>query len=201
MIRYGTTEDATGLNTGIRLGEVLLETRFAGRPEPSEMCAVATLVGTALEIESGDHEDVAPFEMRMLEPRRTLIEKGSALHHLASTWTEEDPPTDARFGRHYYDFYQLLGHQRTVAGLADREEFRFIVEDLARISANHFGAVTPRPEEGFGGERGLPTRTRQFAARLARGGLPRVAGPVSRAAQPPTFGRILAQIEEDAALL
>jgi len=89
-IRYGTTEDATGPSTGIRPGEVLLETGFAGGPEPSELCEAATLVGKALEISSSGSEDLATFDLRMLEPRRTLIEKCAALHHLASTWTEED---------------------------------------------------------------------------------------------------------------
>jgi hypothetical protein len=43
-----------------------------------------------------------------------------------------------------------VGHQRTVTGLADRGEFRLIVEDVARIAASHFGTVTPRRSEGFG---------------------------------------------------
>jgi len=54
------------------------------------LCEAATLVGKALEISSSGSEDLATFDLRMLEPRRTLIEKCAALHHLASTWTEED---------------------------------------------------------------------------------------------------------------
>jgi hypothetical protein len=201
VIRYAATEDATGLNTGIRLGEVLLETGFAGGPEPSELCEVATLVAKALEIASSDYEDLATFDLRMLDPKRTLIEKCAALHHLASAWTDEDPPTDARFGRHYYDIYQLLGHQRTVTGLADREEFRLIVEDVARISANHFGAVTPRPEEGFGASKAFRPEPGSALRAWLEAGYRDSRVLVSRAAQPPTFGRILARIEENAALL
>ena len=201
VIRYVATEDSTGLSAGIRPGEVLLETGFAGGPEPSEMCEVVTLVGTALEILPGDYEDLAPFDLRMLDPKRTLIEKCAALHHLASIWTAENPPTDARFGRHYYDIYQLLGHQRTVTGLADRKEFRLIVEDVARISANHFGTVTPRPSEGFGAseafkpEAGSPLRAwleRSYSDSQIL---------ITRMTRPPTFARILARIEENAALL
>ncbi len=201
VIRYGTTEDATGLNTGIRLGEVLLETGFAGGPEPSEMCGVMTLVGTALEIPQEDYEDLAPFDLRMLDPRRTLIEKCAALHHLASVWTEENPPADVRFGRHYYDIFQLLGHRRTVAGLADREEFRAIVEDVARISANHFGAVTPRPREGFAASKAFrPEPGSPLRSWLERGyndSRVLISGPT----RPPSFGRILTRVEESAALL
>jgi len=200
-IRYVATEDATGLDTGIRPGEVLLETGFAGGPEPSELCEVATLVGKALEIPQGDYEDLAPFDLRMLDPRRTLIEKCAALHHLASTWTEKDPPTDARFGRHYYDIYQLLGHRRTVAGLTDREEFRLIVEDVGRISANNFGAITPRPEDGFGASKAFkPEPGSPLRAWLERGYRDSQV-LISRMSRPPTFGRILTRIEENAALL
>lgn len=201
VIRYLATDDATGLDTGIRLGEVLLETGFAGGPEPSEMCEVRTLVGQALEILPRDYEDLAPFDLRMLDPKRTLIEKCAALHHLASTWAEENPPADARFGRHYYDIYQLLGHRRTVAGLADREEFKVIVEDVARTSATHFGAVTPRPKEGFGVSKAFkPEAGSPLRAWLERGySASQVL--ISGATRPPTFGGILARIEENAALL
>lgn len=201
VIRYVTTGDATGMDTGIRLGEVLLETGFAGGPEPSEICRVSTLVGTALELPSGDYEDLAPFDLRMLDPRRTLLEKCTALHHLASIWAEENPPSDARFGRHYYDIYQLLGHQRTLTGLDDRDEFKAIVEDVDRISANHFGSVTPRPAQGFGAskafrpERGSPLRTWLEKAYDDSRVL------ISRATPPPTFGQILARVEDRASLL
>ena len=97
--------------------------------------------------------------------RSALIEKCFALHHLASTWTEEDPPTEARFGRHDYDVYKLLGNQPTLHRLADRDGFDAVVEDVARVSRNHFGPVTPRPKEGFGASRafqpepGFPLRS------------------------------------------
>lgn len=201
LIRYVATEDPSGLTAGIRLGEVLLETGFSGGPEPSEMCEVTTLVGQALEIPPGNYEDLVSFDLRMLDPRRTLIEKCAALHHLASIWTEEKPPADTRFGRHYYDIYQLLGHQRTVEGLADREEFRLIVDDVARISANHFGVVTPRPEEGFAVSKafrpdpGSPLRTWLEAGYREANAL------IPRTSQPPTFGRVLARIEASASLL
>jgi hypothetical protein len=201
LIRYVLTEGAPGSSTGIRLGEVLLETGFSGGPEPSEMCEVTTLVGRALEIPPGDYEDLVSFDLRMLDPRRTLIEKCAALHHLASIWTEEKLPANTRFGRHYYDIYQLLGHQRTVEGLADREEFRVIVEDVARISANHFGAVTPRPEEGFAVSKAFRPDSGSPLRAWLEAGYRESHALIPRASEPPTFGRILARIAASASLL
>lgn len=201
LIHYATSADVTGMDTGIRLGEVLLETGFAGGREPSEICRVSTLVGTALALSSDDYEDIAPFDLLMLDPRRTLVEKCMALHHLASIWTEENPPSDARFGRHYYDIYQLLGHPRTVAGLGEREEFGRIVEDVARISANHFGAVTPRPQEGFAASKAFRPDPGSPLRAWLEAGYRQSEVLIPRAARPPTFGRILARVEEKAGIL
>ena len=94
-----------------------------------------------------------------------------------------------------------MGHERTVAGLADREEFRVIVEDVARISASHFGAIRPRPEEGFGASKAFRPEPGTRLRAWLEAGYRESQVLVSRAAQPPTFGRVLARIEENAALL
>lgn len=201
VISYPVTEDTMGLDTGIQMAEVLLETGFAGGAEPSELCSVTALVGTVLAIPPGEYEDLAPFDLRMLDPRRTLIEKCAGLHNLASIWTQEKPPADARFGRHYYDIYHLLGHRRTVAGLADREEFGVIVQDVARISANHFGAVAPRPESGFATSKAFQPGAGSPLRAWLEAGYRESHVLISRAAEPPAFGRILARIEEHAHLL
>jgi len=201
VIRYPVTEDATGLRSGLRTDGILLETGFAGGLSPSVMCPVTALVGTLPGIRSEDYEDLNPFDLEMLEPRRTLIEKCAGLHQLASSWSEGSPPTDTRFGRHYYDIYQILGHQRTIAGLADRREFSIIVEDVAHISADHYGATAPRPEGGYGASLAFqPGHTGPLRDWL-EAGYRESQILIARTARPPSFGQVLARVEEHAALL
>ncbi len=159
------------------------------------------LVGIALGIAPEEYDDLAAFDLRMLEPKRTLIEKCFALHHLASTWTEEDPPTEARFGRHYYDVYKLLGHQPTLHRLADRDGFDAVVEDVARVSRNHFGPVTPRPKEGFGASRAFQPEPGSPLRSWLQIGYERSLTLLSSTARPPSFGQVLARVAQHAELL
>jgi hypothetical protein len=72
---------------------------------------------------------------------------------------------------------------------------------VARISANHFGTVTPRPREGFGASKAFkPEPGSPLRAWLERGYSDSQV-LISRMTRPPTFGRILTRIEENGALL
>lgn len=200
-ISYPTTADSSGLDLGIRHGNVLLETGFAGGPEPSEICAVDTLLGSALEIPKGQYEDLDEFALRMLVPRRTLVEKCAGLHQLAATWAAERPPTDRRFGRHYYDIYQLLGHQPTVDGLADRDQYRVMVDDVTRVSSTHFGATLPHPANGFGDSPAFRPEPGSKLREWLESAYVESQVLITRAGTAPSFGSILARVEEHAALL
>lgn len=200
-LNYRGSDSDPGLGLPIRPDAVLLETGYAGGPEPSEMCTVSTLVGEALGLSPAEYEDVAPFELRMLEPSRTLIEKCFALHHLASNFSPDNPPMEVRFGRHYYDVYRLLDDARTTDRLADRDGFNRVVEDVERISSTHFVGVTSRPADGFSvspafrPERGSPLRAwLEDNYETALSLLPSSSGR-------PSFGQVLARVEERAALL
>ena len=139
---------APGIGVSVRAGVVLLEAGYGEGQEPCEMVTIRTLVGEALGI-TDDYEDLGPFRLQALEPRRTLIEKLFALHHVASTWDGSEEPAQRRFGRHYYDVYQLLGHPETLNKLKRRAEFDNIVGEVERISTSQFGGTTPRPAGGF----------------------------------------------------
>jgi hypothetical protein len=201
FISYPASGDDAGLEVSVRSAGILLETGFAGGLSPSVVCTVTALVGNLPGMRPEDHEDLAPFDLPMLEPHRTLIEKCAGLHELASSWKAVDPPRDRRFGRHYYDIYQLLGHQRTLERLQDRRDFEVIVDDVAHISAATYGATATRPDEGYAASpafqpgRSGPLREWLEAAYEESKVL------VARATPPPSFGQVLARVEANAALL
>jgi hypothetical protein len=128
---------------------VLLETGYAGGDWPVEMVTIAPLLNTPLELTAGDYEDTDPFEVRALKPARTLLEKVSLLHNLASTWTPDATAEQQRCGRHYYDIHQLLDDRPTRKALEDRAHFAVMVTETQRLTDKHFGGGTPRPKDGF----------------------------------------------------
>ena len=71
--------------SGVLSAGVLLELGARGGTLPSELMAVRSLVaehGRAAELDAS-FEESAPFEIRVLHPTRTLVEKLMILHHAA----------------------------------------------------------------------------------------------------------------------
>ncbi len=182
---------------------VLLETGYAGGEWPAEMVAITPLMNTPLGIAPGDYVDTDPFMVRALLPARTLLEKVSLLHHLASSWTPAGSTDQERCGRHYYDIYQLLEHKPTRTVLEDRDQFNVILAEMQMVSERHFGGWTVRPQDGFAaGPAFCPPGDSELRGWLQRtysdsaGLLPaRVSGGW------PAFGTVLRRIETHAHLL
>jgi hypothetical protein len=107
---------------------VLLETGFAGGEWPGEMVPLTPILCGPLGIDPAAYEDTAPFHVKALRPFRTLLEKLSLLHHVASA-PGPGGVADRRCGRHYYDIYRLLEHQPTLKLLADRPQFQRILAE------------------------------------------------------------------------
>ena len=128
---------------------VLLETGYAGGDWPVEMVTIEPLLNTPLRLTAGDYTDTDPFEVRALKPVRTLLEKVSLLHNVASNWTPEATAEQQRCGRHYYDIHQLLDDRPTRKALEDRAHFAVMVAETQRLTDKHFGGGTPRPRDGF----------------------------------------------------
>jgi hypothetical protein len=202
-IHYTASVDPTTTEaTGIRYGAVLLETRYGDGHEPAEMVAIRPNVAAWAGLGDPDTwEDLAPVTIRVLEPRRTLLEKVVGVHHAACTWTEANPPNMHRFGRHYFDIWSLLAHRPTIERLADRARFATLLAEIERISDRYYGGHSPRPEAGFGDsvafvpEKGTPLRDwleASYASSLS------LLAPQVR---PPTFGGVLKRIGEHRDLL
>ena len=200
LIRYPGSP-ISGLDLVITSGTVLLETRIAEGDTPSEMCEIMTLIGEWAGLGSGEFEDLAPFRIRVLEPRRTLIEKLVAVHHAMSTWTPDRPPNQQRFGRHYYDVYKLLAHPDTLDKLADRVRFGHLLAEIEMISDEFYGGHTERPDEGFAHSIAFTpphdTELRRWAGESYRISM----GLLSPAEAKPDFTQVLRRVAEKNDLL
>ncbi len=182
---------------------VLLETGYAGGDWPVEIVTITPLLNEPLGIAPGDYGDTDPFKLRALLPARTLLEKVSLLHNIASGWTPEATVAQQRCGRHYYDIHQLLEHRPSRTVLEDRAHFTVMVTETQRLTDKHFGGGHPRPEDGFAsGPAFRPPENsglREWLAssyRDSAGLLPaRVSGGW------PTFNNVLRRIQDHAHLL
>ena len=182
---------------------VLLETGYAGGEWPAEMVTITPLLNAPLGLGAGDYEDTDPLEMRALLPARTLLEKVSLLHHLATTWTPQATTAQQRCGRHYYDIHQLLEHGPTRTVLEDRAQFKVIVAEMERVSERHFGGWSPRPEDGFAaGPAFCPPEASELRGWLANSyGDSAGLLPARASGGWPSFNAVLRRIERHAHLL
>lgn len=191
-----------GLTVPVEDRGVLLETGFAGGEWPTEMVTISPLVTQALGLPQGEYQDADTFPLRTLNPARTLLEKTSLLHHIASTWRPDGSSADVRCGRHYYDIYRLLDHQPTLKLLEDRPGFERILADMQAVSAVYNGA-TERPEDGFASGPAFSPPPESDLREWLRQRYDDAAGllPARVGASWPSFGQVLARVSQHAHLL
>lgn len=114
-----------------------------GGQHPHELIPISCLLGDVLEAagtELSEFEDLEPFEVFVLHPGRTLLEKLVHIHAVAQELAA-DPARqpDRRSGRHFYDVFQLLGDGRVLDFLADREQVERVIGSIEEITHDHFG--------------------------------------------------------------
>lgn len=151
-VNYPATREPTALIAT----SVLLEMGVRGGSHPHEAAAIGSLLGDALRnagTEIAQFEDLAPFEVQVLHPARTLLEKLVHIHglalELAADGGQQAPP---RSGRHFYDVHQLLSDGRVLDLLQDREEVLGVIASIDEITQKYFGGTaseSTRPEGGF----------------------------------------------------
>jgi hypothetical protein len=151
-VSYPATRKPTPLITT----SVLLEMGMRGGPHPHEPVAIGSLLGEALHdagTELHEYEDLAPFEVEVLHPARTLLEKLVHINGLAVELAADDgrlPPP--RSGRHFYDVHQLLGDGRVLDLLRDRDQMLEVIASIDDVTERFFGGaagVSARPGDGF----------------------------------------------------
>ena len=145
---------------------VLLEMGVRGGPHPHERVPINSLLGDALATRGTDlseFADLEPFEVLVLHPGRTLLEKLVHIHELAQELARGPArKPDGRSGRHFYDVFQLLGDDRVRDLLADRELVGHVLNNIREITRQHFdtsGDIELRPPSGFATTRAFDVTT------------------------------------------
>lgn len=115
--RYTTYPYSTNITTdGIKEG-VLLELGSRGGSYPHNKHSYRSLVADyamTLGEDENTWEEFAPFEVEVLEPERTLLEKLAAVHDAAR---RVDTESLLNHGRHFYDIYRLLNNTHVQGAL------------------------------------------------------------------------------------
>lgn len=144
--------------SGVLSAGVLLELGARGGTLPAELTAVRSLVaehGQAAELDTTFVEE-APFEIRVLHPTRTLVEKLMILHHAAVVG---DRGERVRLARHYYDVWCLLGDAPTMRGF-DYWPCDALAKEVEAHTKYAGLTTSPRPGGGFAASPAFSDRTR-----------------------------------------
>jgi hypothetical protein len=153
---FAISYPATRAPTPLIATSVLLEMGVRGGPHPHERVAIGSLLGDALrdaETDLDEYEDLAPFQVEVLHPARTLLEKLVHIHGLAvELATDEDRLPPPRCGRHFYDVHQLLDDERVLDFLRDRDQMLRVISSIDEVTRRFFGGTegeSVRPHDGF----------------------------------------------------
>ena len=152
--RYSRLEYPTRVPQDAISRDVLLEmgTRGSDIPE-SERMSVSSHIADYLQQADPEaleeFEDLAPVEVRVLAPERTLAEKLSVLNTAGARYPAGAGDL-ARAVRHLYDIDALLRSEHMKAKLeAEPTMIRRLTSEVERISREEFDQWEPRPASGF----------------------------------------------------
>jgi hypothetical protein len=153
---YEVSYPAMRAATALIRTSVLLEMGIRGGPQPHEMIPIGCLLGDVLEVAGTDlsaFADLQTFEVAVLHPGRTLLEKLVHIHGLTQRDGTDVSSIAPRSGRHFYDVFQLLGDERVLNLLADRDQTNEVMDSIEAITLTYFGDSDDtelRPPAGFG---------------------------------------------------
>jgi len=94
------------------------------------------------EGETLDAEDESSFPMKLLDFKRTFVEKLFTIH---SKVNELKGKSVGTYTRHYYDLYQLAQQSEVQNMLLEVENYQAIKRDCHQISEEHFSKSYSRP--------------------------------------------------------
>jgi hypothetical protein len=144
---YPVREYDEGLKEG-----VLLELGSRGGTYPAAPHPYRSMVADYAITELGEPEDTweefASFEVNVLAPERTLLEKIAAVHDAA---VRNDTETLFKHGRHFYDIDRLLNTTSVVEALTrlGPAGFTSLVDDINAHSQGAGFSWSPRPDGGY----------------------------------------------------
>lgn len=149
-----TYEPHTALLEGLR-PTIILEMGIRGGAHPTEVRPLRSLFSTAITPSELEDETLEPFDMTVLHPRRTVVEKLFAIHAACELWHEGRVAAIQRQGRHLYDIHFLLGDDEVAAYLGG-EEYLALLPEIDHFGRRYFPRDHRTPEGmRFGGSRAL----------------------------------------------
>lgn len=192
-----------GAGSGIaEPGRVMVELGQSGGRNPHQGEPVTSLLARQLaDVGVGDgFVDLEPFEVQVLHPGRTLLEK---LFRVGAFVADPDAVGEhgwPRIGRQYYDIYALLGDDRVHELLADGETVAGIVDSCIEVSATLFNQNVAVPAGGFSKCPAFDA-SHEHSERLRVEHDNAMAGLYYGNEAPPTFDQVLERIHDSAAAL
>lgn len=128
----------TSSSTGLLLPYIKLEMGFRGGDSPQTTVKIQSYIGKQIEAAGGmpGFVDVEPFEILVLDPKRTFVEKLFAIHSAYTNGQIE------KYVRHYYDVHKLLG-LKDIQDFVGTSEYVKLKEDVAKVSEQFFKTVPP----------------------------------------------------------
>jgi hypothetical protein len=137
---FAAHDETTGLSAG-----VFLEIGSRGGAMPAATMDVRSLLAEHAPEQLEPFAEATSFQVRVLDPSRTLVEKLVLLH---TAHSQRDPRNAIRTARHYYDVHQLLAVPDIIKSL-NTIGVETLSRDVFTYSAAAGLPADPRPAGGF----------------------------------------------------
>lgn len=182
-------------------GAILIELGQSGGPNPSRTQAVESLLSRELADSGvGEWDDLAAFDVTVLHPGRTLIEKLLRVNNFVSDAPRRDGTHGlARIGRQFCDIWALLVEPEFVELLSDKRQFNEILGSAFAVS-EAFTPDHPVPAGGFASSVAFDPHG-EFAAGLQREHERAMHDLYYGRAPGPSFDDVLGRVRANAELL
>jgi Nucleotidyl transferase AbiEii toxin, Type IV TA system len=138
-------EPRTRILEGLR-PTIILEMGIRGGVQPMEVRTIRSMLGNPLESAELDDRTLQAFEIPVLHPRRTLVEKLFAVHSACELWAEGRETALQRQGRHFYDLYFLLA-DGDIATFVGSDSYRELIREIDAFGREYFPRDHRSPPE------------------------------------------------------
>jgi hypothetical protein len=145
---YNRLIDSPAIRPGVRLEMGIRGGTMPGTQRRTVNSYIAEYIASdSLE---ANYDELAPVEVDVIAPVRTLAEKLALVHHAGKVAEAGNTTLLIAAGRHYYDIYQLLGDDEVIGALSTPgQTIAVLSADVDSRSAEFGWDSTPRPEDGY----------------------------------------------------
>lgn len=182
---------------------ILIELGQSGGPNPHTARQVTSLLARQLADAGFDTlawGDLAAFDVAVLHPGRTLIEKLLRVNNFTSDPTAQEGVYGwPRIGRQFYDLWALLGNDEVLEFLTDKPTVTEVLTSCFEIS-QAFTPDLPVPDGGFAASPAFDSEG-PLAVRLRAEHDAAMDGLYYGTDTPPTFDEVLDRIHANSSLL